>query len=93
MLFDFEQSDSLMTPITIPGGVNDINPILTSSNIPSFDDQDIYFSSIPSKNHVDPIKLKENPIENHQSDDLYSTFEFPVLSELSRAGRRKAHGI
>ena len=88
MLFDFEQSDSLMTPITIPGGVNDINPILTSSNISSLDDQDGYFSSTPSKNFVNPSKLKENPIENHQSDDLYSTFEFPVLSELSRTGKK-----
>lgn len=88
MLFDFEQSDSLMTPIITLGGVNDINPILTSSNISSLDDQDVCFSSTPSKNPVNPSKLKENPIESHQSDDLYSTFEFPVLSELSRTGKK-----
>ena len=84
MLFDFEQSVGLMTPTIIHGGVNDVNPMLTSSHISSLDDQDIYFSSTP------PSKNIEHHLQQQQQqpqDDLYVTFDFPVLSEFSRTGK------
>jgi hypothetical protein len=85
MLFDFEQPEELMTPIINHGGVSQVNPILTSSDIASLDDHDVYFSSIPSKKNECTLTTKDTPNENNeQQDDLFSTFDFPVLSELSR---------
>jgi len=90
MLFDFDQPEELLTPTINHGCVNEINPILTSSDISSFDDNDIYFSSIPSKKNEYELTTKDNINENsdnnhqQQQDDLFSTFDFPVLSELSR---------
>jgi len=95
MLFDFDQPDELLTPNITNGGVNQTNPILTSNDISSFDDNDVYFSSIPSKKNEYELRTKDNPTEtsddNHQQqqqDDLFSTFDFPVLSELSRTGKK-----
>jgi hypothetical protein len=87
-----------MTPILNHGGVNEINPILTSNNISSLDDNDIYFSSISSKKNEYELTPKDNPNQNsdnnnnnhqQQQDDLFSTFDFSVLSELSRTGKNK----
>jgi hypothetical protein len=90
MLFDFEQPEELMTPIINHGGVSQVNPILTSSDIASLDDHDVYFSSIPSKKNECTLTTKDTPNENNeQQDDLFSTFDFPVLSELSRTGKKK----
>ncbi len=81
-----------MTPMINHGGVTEVNPILTSSGIGSLDDHDIYFSSIPSKKNECALTTKGTPNENseqqqQQQDDLFSTFDFPVLSELSRTGK------
>jgi hypothetical protein len=90
MLFDFDQPDELLTPNITHGGVNQTNPILTPNDISSFDDNDVYFSSIPSKKNEYELRTKDNPTEtsddNHQQqqDYLFSSFDFPVLSELSR---------
>jgi len=89
MLFDFDQSDDLLTPTINHGGVSGMNPILTSSDISLLDDNNIYFSPIPSKKNeyklTAPNNANENTDNNHQQqqDDLFSTFDFPVLSELS----------
>jgi hypothetical protein len=99
MLFDFDQPDELLTPNITHGGVNQTNPILTPNDISSFDDNDVYFSSIPSKKNEYELRTKDNPTEtsdnNHQQqqDDLFSTFDFPVLSELSRTGKKQIYYI
>jgi len=90
MLFDFDQPDDLLTPAMNYGGVNGINPFLTSSDISLLDDNNIYFSSIPSKKNEYKLTSQNNTNENsdnnhqQQQDDLFSTFDFPVLSELNR---------
>jgi len=97
MLFDFEQPEELLTPTINHGCVNELNPILTSSDISSFDDNDIYFSSVPSEKNEYKLTTKDNTNENNdhnhqqqqQQDDLFSSFDFPVLSELSRTGKNK----
>jgi hypothetical protein len=92
MLFDFNQSKDLSTPTIHYGGVDKINPLLTSSDIFSLDDNDVYFSSILSKKNEHELVTKDNineNIDNHQEqqDDLFSTFDFPVLSELDKTGK------
>jgi len=92
MLFDFNQSKDLLTPPIYHGGVIKNNPILTSSDIFSLDDNDIYFSSTLSKkneyNLITKNNINENIDDDHQQeqqDDLFSTFELPVLSELDKS--------
>lgn len=94
MLFDFEPSDELMTPTIHHVGVPEVNPILTSNGISSLDDNDIYFSSIPSEKNEYQLTTKDHTNEicdnrQQQHEDLFSTFDFPVLSELSRTGKNR----
>lgn len=93
MLFDYDQTEELMTPNIPHIGVHEINPTLTSNGLSSLDDNDIYFSSIPSEknnNHLttkNPINETKTNHQQEQQEDLYSSFDFPVLSELSRTGK------
>jgi len=89
MLFELDQTEELLTPTITDGGVNKINPSLTSSNIFPLDDIDIYLSSIQSKTNEYTSIAKDNINENndnnnHQHDELFSTFNFPVLSEFDK---------
>ncbi|CAF1005259.1 unnamed protein product [Rotaria sordida] len=90
MHFEYPQPGELLTPtINDGGGVNSINPILTSNDLFSFDDNDVCFSSVSSKKNEYELLSKDNINENndnneHQQYDLFSTFEFPVLSELDK---------
>jgi len=86
MYFNFEQSDELLTPLVDHVGVN---PFLTTNDLSSVDDRDICFSSIPSKKTEYGVTSKDhsnedNELHQQQQDDLFSSFDFPVLSELSR---------
>jgi len=90
MLFDFNHSKDLLTPTINYGGVNKINPILTSSDLFPLDDNDVIFSSISSVKNEYELTSKNNTNENNdhnhqQHDDLYSSFDFPVLSELDKS--------
>lgn len=92
MLSHFDHSDDLFTPTITYGGVNPLNPMLPSSDILSLDDNDICFSSNPTEKNeykstaVDDTNGSVNE-NNQQQQDLFSTFDFPVLSELIRTGR------
>lgn len=89
MLSEFKHPDDLLTPIIIHDGVNSISQLFTSTEEFSVDDNNIYFSSIPSKLSEYELVTKDNTNENsdnkqQEQDDLFSTFDFPVLSELSK---------
>jgi len=89
MLFDFNQSKDLLTPPIHFGGADKINPLLTSSDLFSLDDKDVCFSSVLLKQNEHQVEPKDNINENidyhqQQQDDLFSTFDFPVLSELDK---------
>ncbi|CAF4640576.1 unnamed protein product, partial [Rotaria sp. Silwood1] len=93
MHFQNNQVGELLTPTINDGDVNSItpiNPILTSNDLFSFDDNDICFSSVLSKKNEYELPTKENMNENsdnneqQQQYDLFSTFEFPVLNELDK---------
>ncbi|CAF4484816.1 unnamed protein product, partial [Rotaria magnacalcarata] len=68
-----------------------VNPILASSDAFSLDDNDLHFSSpgLKSNEYTFP-PTKDNNYENsdnneqQQQYDLFSTFQFPVLSELDK---------
>ncbi|CAF2627643.1 unnamed protein product [Rotaria sp. Silwood2] len=92
MHFEYHQPGELLTPTINDGHVNSINPInpiLTSNDLFSFDDNDICFSSFPPKKNEYQLPMKDNMNENsdnnEQQYDLFSTFELPVLSELDKA--------
>ena len=91
MLFDFNQSKDLLTPTINFGGVDKVNPIFTSSDIFPLDDNDALFPSVkPGKNeYVSTLKSDldgNNDYHQQQQDELFSTFDFPVLSELEKSG-------
>lgn len=88
MLFDFNQPTGLLTPTINYGGVNRTNPILTSNNIFQLDENDDHFPSLTPKNNEYNLTTKDNTNENsdnnQEQDDLFSTFDFSVLSELDK---------
>lgn len=92
MLFEFEQTSELFTPTIGPGGVNEVNPLLTSSQACRLDENEIDFSEKQQYELVSGNHSHENsdePPQHQQQEDLFSTFDFPVLTELSRTGRMK----
>ncbi|CAF0830033.1 unnamed protein product [Adineta steineri] len=86
MHFQFNQSTDLLTPIIHHGGVNKRNPIFTSEDVFLSDDNDVQFSSMMSKKNEHLLASEDIPYENNdnnqQQDDLFSTFDLPVLSDL-----------
>jgi cyclic AMP-dependent transcription factor ATF-4 len=91
MHFEFNQPGDLLTPTINDGGVNR-NPIFSSSDFFQLDENDIHLSSVPSKKNEYELAAKDNINENsdnneqHQlQEDLFSTFDLPVLSELDAA--------
>jgi len=84
-----DQSEDLLTPTINDGGVNNINLTLTSSDILSLDDIDMYLSSISSKLNEYQLPTKDNLNESsynntQQQDDIYSSFDFPVFDEFDK---------
>jgi len=90
MLFDFNQAKDLFTPPIHYGGFGKLNPLLTSSDLFSLDDNDVRFSSLSSMKNEYELVAKDNINENidynhqQQQDDLFSTFDLPVLNELDK---------
>jgi cyclic AMP-dependent transcription factor ATF-4 len=88
MFFDFNPSTELLTPTINHGGVDKTNPIFASSNASSLDENDDHFPSLPSEKNEYELttedNINENNDNNQQQDDLFSTFEFPVFSELDK---------
>ncbi|CAF3066126.1 unnamed protein product [Rotaria socialis] len=91
MQFPFNQTGDLLTPNIKDVCVTRVNSILASSDAFSLDDNDIHFSSLLLKsNEYTFPPTKDNNYENNDNNeqqqqyDLFSTFEFPVLSELDK---------
>lgn len=85
-----------MTPTIKDAGVNGVNPMLTSSDLFSLDDNDMHFPSMLTKESGYQLPSTNDNIdtdEERQQYDLLSTFDFPVLSELLAAGRNLARVI
>jgi hypothetical protein len=94
MLFEFNQAKDLSTPPIHFGGVDKKNPLFASSGLFPFDDIDGYFSSNSPKKEETELVAKDNineNIDNHQQqqDDLFSTFDFPVLTDLDKTGKKR----
>jgi hypothetical protein len=92
-----DQSEELLTPtILCDGSVNKINPTLTSSDNFSLDDNDICFSSIPSKKNEYEMTTKDNmntnSDNNHQmTDDFFASLHFSDFNEFDKIGKKEKY--
>lgn len=77
MLFELEHTNELFTPTITHTGVNEPNPLLTSSQICHLDENDIDFVD-------EPLTELVNLNQSDEQQDLFTTFDFPVLNELNR---------
>lgn len=82
MLFELEQTNDLFTPTISRGGVNEVNPVLTSSQVCHHDENEIDLSD---EDLIELVSLNHSYNNSDEQQDLFSTFNLPVLDELNRA--------
>lgn len=86
MLFELEHTNELFTPTITHTGVNEANPLLTSREVCHLDENDIDFAD---EHLTELVNLSQSHDNSDEQQDLFTTFDFPVLNELNRTGRKK----
>lgn len=85
MFFELEHTIELLTPTITHTGVSELNPLLTSHQVCHLDDNEIDFNGEHLTKLVSINHSHDDSDEQHQEqEDLFSTFDLPVLNELNR---------